>query len=463
MPGVVRRLFCLAARRASHLRRTRPAWSEPESLVIGSASRVAFHPFHNLAALSAEPRYQWIDGAEHLPNYSPGGYHPVEIGSVLHDRYHVIDKLGYGGWSTVWLVHDAQQTRYLALKVGIAESLPREMPILRALGASGDAPGSDAVPHLVDEFTVEGPHGTHPCYATVPALANLRDVSFSRLFRIDVARALCYQPTLALAFIHSRGFVHGDLHLGNILVRARDSFNDLTVAQFRHKFGEPDVYKVTRTDGEALTPNVPGTAVVALEMGKKAQDFSIHDARLMLSDFGESFHPASEVRLGQDCHIVFDSRPPEAYFEPDAPMSFPSDVWSLAIAIWDIVAMQPLFSSAFYSSDAVRCQIVDQLGPMPVEWFQKWLGRSNFFDERGQPVDGRRPWPGMAQATENCVQSFRRQDGMGVFCDEELAALLDLVKKMLAYRPEQRPTLQQILESEWMCTWARRDYEQSRR
>ncbi|KAM3518263.1 hypothetical protein NHJ13051_008322 [Beauveria bassiana] len=404
------------------------------SLVIGSASRIAFHQFHNLAASSAEPpRYQWIDGAEHLPNYSPGGYHPVEIGSVLHDRYHVIDKLGYGGWSTVWLVHHVQQTRYLALKVGIAESLPREMPILRALGACGDAPESDAVPHLVDEFTVEGPNGTHPCYATVPALANLRDVSFSRLFRIDVARALCYELTLALAF-------------------------------FRHKFGEPDVYQVTRTDGEALTPNVPGTAVVALDMGKKAQDFLIQDARLMLSDFGESFHPASEVLLGQDCHTVFDSRPPEAYFEPDAPMSFPSDVWSLAIAIWDIVGMQPLFSSAFYSSDAVRCQIVDQLGPMPAKWFQKWLGRINLLmSDVSLSMAGARGQGWRRLLRTVCNRLFRRQDGMGVFCDEESAALLDLFKRMLAYRPEQRLTVQQILESEWMCTWARRDYEQSRR
>ncbi|KAM3511258.1 hypothetical protein MY11210_005127 [Beauveria gryllotalpidicola] len=405
--------------------------------------------------MSAEPKYQWIDGAEYLSKYSPGGYHPIEIGSVLHGRYRVIDKLGYGGWSTVWLVHDAQQTRYLALKVGIAESLPREIPILRALGAPGDAPGSDAVPHLVDEFTVKGPNGTHPCYAIAPALTNLGDTSFSRLFRIDVARALCYELTLALAFVHSRGIVHG--------VRTRHDFDNLTVAQFREKFGEPNVYPVTRTDGEALPPNVPGTAVVALEMGKKAQDFSIQDARLMLSDFGESFIPASEVRLGKDCHTVFDSRPPEAYFEPNAPMSFPADVWSLAIAIWDIIGMQPLFSSAFYSEDAVRCQIVDQLGPMPPEWFQKWPGRDIFFGEQGQPIDGRRPWPGMEQAFEGCVQSFRRQDGMGVFCDEESAALLNLLRKMLAYRPEQRPTLQQIITSEWMIAWARKDYEQSRR
>ncbi|OAA34165.1 protein kinase domain-containing protein [Beauveria brongniartii RCEF 3172] len=168
MPSAARRLFCSAAQRASHPRRTRWSWSEPESLIIGSGSGVASHRFHNWAALSTQSKYQWIDGAEHLPNYSPGGYHPIEIGSVLHDRYRVIDKLGYGGWSTVWLVHDVQQTRYLALKVGIAESLPREMPMLRALGASEDAPGSDAVPHLVDELTVEGPNGTHRCYASLP-------------------------------------------------------------------------------------------------------------------------------------------------------------------------------------------------------------------------------------------------------------------------------------------------------
>ncbi|KAM3497383.1 hypothetical protein MY10362_009268 [Beauveria mimosiformis] len=256
-------------------------------------SRVASHRFHNCAALSAKPKYQWIDGAEHLPNYSPGGYHPIEIGSVLHDSKRDI-------WRS-----DGHRR------------VARAIPILRALGASRDAPGSDAVPHLVDEFTAEGPNGTHPCCATAPALANLRDTSFSRLFQINVA------------------------------LRARDSFNGWTVAQFRHKFGEPNVYQVTRTDGEALTPNVPGTAVVALEMGKKAQDFSIQDARLMLADVGESFIPASQVRRGQDCHTVFDSRPPEAYFEPDAAMSSPSDVWSLAIAIWDIIGIQPLFSSAF--------------------------------------------------------------------------------------------------------------------
>lgn len=41
-------------------------------------------------------------------NYRPGGYHPVVLGDVLNDRYEIIGKLGYGSFSTVWLVTDHQ-------------------------------------------------------------------------------------------------------------------------------------------------------------------------------------------------------------------------------------------------------------------------------------------------------------------------------------------------------------------
>lgn len=40
--------------------------------------------------------------------YRPGGFHPVYIGDVYHDRYKVLNKIGYGGYSTVWLVRDIQ-------------------------------------------------------------------------------------------------------------------------------------------------------------------------------------------------------------------------------------------------------------------------------------------------------------------------------------------------------------------
>lgn len=40
--------------------------------------------------------------------YRPGGFHPVYIGDVYNTRYKVLNKIGYGTYSTVWIVEDLQ-------------------------------------------------------------------------------------------------------------------------------------------------------------------------------------------------------------------------------------------------------------------------------------------------------------------------------------------------------------------
>lgn len=45
--------------------------------------------------------------AEPLQRYRPGGYHPIHIGDILKEgRYKIIQKLGFGGYSTVWAARD---------------------------------------------------------------------------------------------------------------------------------------------------------------------------------------------------------------------------------------------------------------------------------------------------------------------------------------------------------------------
>lgn len=44
------------------------------------------------------------DYVEDVELYRPGGYHLVHLGDTLSDgRYRIIHKLGFGGFSTVWL------------------------------------------------------------------------------------------------------------------------------------------------------------------------------------------------------------------------------------------------------------------------------------------------------------------------------------------------------------------------
>ena len=160
--------------------------------------------------------YNWIKGVETLEEYEPGGYHPIMIGDILHGRYHITDKLGFGGYSTVWLAHDTHLKQYVALKVNIASLLPRETTVLKALSAPlaplpyGDTRRS-LVSSLLDEFEVQGPNGRHACYTVTLAACSLRDVSFNRLFSLEVARALSYGLVQAVAYVHSRGYVHGGM------------------------------------------------------------------------------------------------------------------------------------------------------------------------------------------------------------------------------------------------------------
>ena len=56
-------------------------------------------------------------------------------------------------------------------------------------------------------------------------------------------------------------------------------------------------------------------------------------------------------------------------------------------------------------------------------------------------------------------QRLRRECGKEEVSEDEKAALIALLRAMMAYRPEERPTAMEIMESEWMRKWALLDME----
>ncbi|KFY10159.1 hypothetical protein V492_05152 [Pseudogymnoascus sp. VKM F-4246] len=402
--------------------------------------------------------YCWIDGVERLENYKPGGYHPVMIGDILHRRYHIVDKLGYGGYSTIWLARDTYLEQYVAVKIGTANLASRETQILRALASTSEHPGRQPIPLPLDEFEVCGPNGIHQCYTTAPARCNLQEVSFSRLFPLEVARALAGSLTQDIAYTHSQGYAHGDLHLRNILVRLPQSFDRLSIEQLYEEYGEPETVDITKRNGKPLPINIAPKAVLPLYLGKDAEEFSLSDVRVILSDFGEAFAP-EDSRLGKDCCTPLAMRAPEARFEPQAALSYSADIWTLAVAIWEILGMKAIFSSEFTTADEM---VSNHIGPMPLNWWDAWEERSKFFDDAGRPKTGRHVWLPINEAFEEGVQKYRRKSKrVEEFSREETVAILDLMRRMLAFRPEHRPTAKEVLESNWMVKWVLPDFERS--
>jgi serine/threonine protein kinase len=57
----------------------------------------------------------WVNEEEPVEKYAPPtGFHPVMVGDVLGSRYRIIRKLGWGVYSTVWLVHNDRSAQFFA-------------------------------------------------------------------------------------------------------------------------------------------------------------------------------------------------------------------------------------------------------------------------------------------------------------------------------------------------------------
>ncbi|BDD60289.1 hypothetical protein MAP00_005428 [Monascus purpureus] len=253
--------------------------------------------------ISTRCLYEPLEGVETLENYRPGGYHPVQIGDHFHGRYRVVHKLGHGTYSTTWLGRDERANKYVALKVCTANTNPTEADIISSLTRSHCPPGSSLgeamLPFILDRFTFHGPNGEHTCYVTAPArssLSTLKDGSWIRLFQLDVARSLAAQLVLAVDYVHAQGFVHGDLHLGNILLKVPSSFDELSPEQLYERYGPPELDPVIHLDDNPLPPGVPSYGVAPIWMGKASENVTLAEAKILLSDFGEAFSVSKELK-----------------------------------------------------------------------------------------------------------------------------------------------------------------------
>ncbi|CAG8174102.1 unnamed protein product [Penicillium nalgiovense] len=405
--------------------------------------------------------YEPLEGIERLENYRQGGYHPIQIGDHFHSRYRVVHKLGHGSYSTAWLARDEQCNKYVALKVCTANSNPKELDVISMLTrhcSTVDNLGKTMVPSILNRFTIHGPNGNHACYVTALArasLSRLKDGGWTRLFQPDVARSLATQLVLVLDYVHAKGIVHGDVHLGNILLKVPPDFDQLSLEQLYKKYGAPERDPVVHLDGKQLPPGVPSHGIVPIWLGESSEKITLAEARILLTDFGESFSPSKEPKYESYTPLV--SRPPEARFEPDKPLSFSSDIWSLACTIWSIIAQRPLFEGFMATEDYMTSEQVDTLGILPSEWWSRWEARLEKFTEDGTPINRKyfRSWD---DRFKDSIEGPRRDRKIPSFDARERDAIFNLLRQMLSFRPENRPTTKQILESEWMVKWALPEY-----
>ncbi|TAQ85242.1 hypothetical protein B7494_g6428 [Chlorociboria aeruginascens] len=279
--------------------------------------------------------YIHTEEAECLVRYRPGDYHFVKINDILNNRYRVLFRLGYGTYSTSQLARDISTQHLVAVKVGIADANPREVDTLSKLATAFAAQNTgctNLIPMVLDRFCIQGPNGPHSCYVRAPAKGELLYRQGGRnkgLFELDISRSLMAQVALAVEFVYGLGFFHGDFQDHSVLVQFLLSISELSDQQLYQLYGEPSTEPVVRRDGKPWPQGISHHLTLSTWLGKHNPFLGSHPARIMLADSGE---PAQES--GSLSITPFQYEAPKTASNEGAPLSFPSDIWSLACSAY---------------------------------------------------------------------------------------------------------------------------------
>ncbi|GJJ15346.1 hypothetical protein Clacol_009622 [Clathrus columnatus] len=409
---------------------------------------------------------------EWAEKYRPGGYHPVHLGDEFNNgAYTIIRKLGHGSFSTVWLAADSLNKRYVALKIMMAKesATDTELEMIQFLfqKASSD-PRSEHIITPLDTFVHEGPNGKHRCLvfeamgpsATVmldelpgnkPGYYDQRRSRYPKL----MAKTILVHTLRGLAFLHGNNIVHGDVQPGNILFTIKD-ISDIddtipnTVAPVFRRDGKVDRWAPKKVYLEqTLHKYVP------LGPNVKVKISDLGCGKILAFWFG---NPPSKPGM------------PTALRAPELilgrPLTAAIDIWAFGCLMFEFLTATSLFEATTFgwdeqqrndADDDMLIQFYKVIGKLPDsiiyarpranKWYDPVSGELLDSDEKEDEEDDY-PDDGIPD-TYTPLESRFEQTRLSTIDDAESTVICSIIRQVLNYSPEARPSASDLLEHPW--------------
>ncbi|KAK9242163.1 kinase-like domain-protein [Lipomyces tetrasporus] len=372
---------------------------------------------------------------EKLSRYQSGGYHPVCLGDTFKDgRYTIQHKLGWRGFSTVWLANDRKRKQWVAMKIMTADSMSQsqELRNLRSLARhSQGSLDSKCVVQLIDEFLHQGPNGTHQCLV-FELLGPSVDVVVSDYHESgdciepETILRLSDQLLQAISFIHEVGYAHGDISGRNVIFSC-NYLSQLTEEKLFEVLGTPELEELARLDGKPLDTRLPKHLVKTTGWDDWIDE---DDEDLRIIDFGEAFLQGAEpTTLAQPGSL----KAPETIFTDS--FDYRIDLWRAGCVIYSFVFAAIPFQY-LGDVDVLVAQMIDFVEKLPSEWQENWNHMQR------HPVCVWEPFTRNGQLLQSKLeQKFHER-----VHEQTLKALLPVIQGLMRFMPSDRISASQALD-----------------
>ncbi|EZF32962.1 CMGC/SRPK protein kinase [Trichophyton interdigitale MR816] len=407
------------------------------------------------------PRHELVD-EEICPGYNPASFYPAKPGEVLVKKFQLLNKIGWGSQSTVWLARNISRNKWqseqiVAVKITNntnIEEAEREKEIEYHIAhLNPEHRGHLILRTCLDAFELIGPKGKHMCLVYEPMREPLwifQKRFISRQIPLPIAKTYIFFLLVGLDYLHSEcKIVHTDLKLDNILMNF-ESDEILTsfveqkqqmVCKLDEKSGRT-IYRCNNDfgplNGKQFTNLIP--KITDFGLSKRLDESN----RRFSYPIQPDYYRAPEVILG----CGWDEK---------------ADIWNFGVLLWNILGGKELFQqvhdqNGLYNAKSHLAEMIALLGAPPTSL----IARSN-------AVSGNN-WPEHVTTTTGKLCKNPREffDGPffgpdGEFCHNELIpprslestipfledserdAFLSFAGQMLIWSPDRRKTAHELI------------------
>eukprot|EP00835_Amoeboradix_gromovi_P003249 NODE_207_length_14754_cov_0.677994.p4 type:complete len:413 gc:universal NODE_207_length_14754_cov_0.677994:7630-8868(+) len=341
-----------------------------------------YKQFNELSSFSEE--------SESSGDYKIGGYHKAIKFELLNNRYLIVNKIGFGHFSTVHISYDSVANNYCALKIiksakNYIESAKDEIKLLSHIESSNQKNhrGYYHVIHLLDQFEFDGPHGKHLVLTfdvLGPNLLHLIRRYKHKGIPTYLVKQMTYQILLGLDYLHQSHLIHTDIKPENILI-------EIDINEYCKYVNLPypptlDQLRLLSKD-DVSTPDKVDSPFI---FSKSYSPFKFGHSSIITVKIAD---------LGNACwdfHYFTNDISTRQYRTPEtiigSAWNCTVDIWSLACMVFELLTGDYLFDPTagrgYSKDDDHLAQISELLGVIPTEFALSGRHSPDFFSRNGR-------------------------------------------------------------------------------